>query len=192
MAVPVAGGRPLRQGLAAPAHGAQVRRAALLLLLALALAGCGGPDRVLPGVRTEARITDSFQCGVLVVPEGCPIVRLPRVESGCAPEAGGYALCNATLDWTATSGAALPGSRLEVRVGGEPAGACEPAPGRPCALRGNATYSHHFGGAGQKDVWATSFVATLAAPGGSSQAGGTFALALELAVRTEGGDALTE
>lgn len=162
-----------------------------LLLLAVLFTGCNGPDNVLPGVRTEARVTDSFQCGALVVPEGCPIVRLPRVESGCAPEAGGYAVCNATLDWTATSGAALPGSRLDVRVGGEPAGSCEPEPGRPCALRGNATYSHGFSGPGKKDVWATSLVATLSAPGGSTQAGGTFALAVELTVRTEGGEALT-
>jgi hypothetical protein len=182
----------MRQGFPKPALGAAMRRAALPLLAILLLAGCSGPDRVLPGVRTEARITDAFQCGALVVPEGCPIVRLPRTGSGCAPEAGGYAVCNATLDWTATSGAALPGSRLDVRVGGEPAGACEPAPGRPCALRGNATWSHHFGGPGQKDVWATSFVATLAAPGGSSQAGGSFSLAVEMTVRTEGGDALTD
>jgi hypothetical protein len=171
---------------------ARVLRALAPLALAALLAGCAGPDRVLPGVRTDTHVTDSFQCGALVFPEGCPVVRVPRVDSGCAPEAGRYVLCNTTLEWTAASGAAVPGSRLDVRVGGEPAGSCEPAPGRPCALRGNASYVHHFSGPGQKDVWDVGVVAALSSPGGSAQASGTFSLAVEMAVRTEGDEALTD
>jgi hypothetical protein len=165
--------------------------AALPLLLAL-VAGCSAPDRELPGVRTDTRVTDSFQCGALVFPQGCPIVRLPRVESGCAPEAGGYVQCNATLGWEAESGAAVPGSRLEVRVGGQPAGGCDAGPEAPCSLRGNATFGHSFSGPGQKERWAASFVATLDPPGGAPQAGGTFSLTVEMTVRTEGGEALAD
>lgn len=186
---------PVRQGFPDGALGPPLPRPAVLLalpLLVALLAGCGGPDRQLPGVRTETRIVDSFRCGPLLFAEGCPIVRIPHVASGCAPEAGGYVVCNATLDWTATSGAALPGSRLEVRVGGEPVGSCGPAPGTPCAIRGNATYTHHFGGPGQQDVWAVGLVAVLTAPGEAPQAEGTFSLAVEMTVRTEGGEALTD
>lgn len=168
-----------------------------LLLAALALAGCTAgsgsgplPDDRLPGVRTETAVRDEIRCGALLFPQGCPIVRAERADSGCAPEAGGYVVCDATLAWSAESGAAVPGSRLVVSLNGTEAGRCAPGPGDPCRLAGNATYTHHFGGPGEADEWLVALTARLEAPAGAPEAEGEFVLVLAMRVRTEGAGAL--
>jgi hypothetical protein len=166
-----------------------------LLVAALALAGCTAgsdplPDDRLPGVRTETTVRDDLRCGALLFPHGCVVIRAERAESGCAPEVGGYVVCNATLDWSAESGAALPGSQLVVSFNGTEAGRCVAAPGDPCRLVGNATYTHHFEGAGQADEWLVALTARLDAPGEASEAEGEFVLVLAMRVRTEGAASL--
>ena len=160
------------------------RGLALLAPLALALAGCtagGGPDARLPGVYTDSAIEDEFTCGALLFPHGCAIVRFPAVHSGCEPEVPGYVACNGTIAWSATAGAAVPGSQLVVRVNGTSAGSCE----APCTLHGNASFDHHFDAAGQRHAWNVSVLATLAAPGAVPEAGGSFRLTAAFVVRTE-------
>jgi hypothetical protein len=162
-----------------------------------ALAGCSGPggldapDDLLPGVRTETTVDDEFRCGALLFPQGCAIVRIGRVESGCAPEVGGYVLCNATIDWSADSGAVEPGSRLRTAVAGVEGPSCDPLPGQPCRVEGSANYTHHFTGPGEKDTWAIPFTAWLETPSGSSETSGDFALQLVMVVRTEGEGEIT-
>jgi hypothetical protein len=162
--------------------------ASLGLLTLLALSGCSGadlPDGDLPGVRTETAITDDFRCGELLFTQGCVLVRIDHVESGCAPEVGGYTVCNATLSWTAESGAVVPGSRLVVTAGGNGTPGCQPAPGSPCKVSGTLSHTHHFGGPGQEDPWTIVIAAELVAPGEPPLATGRFTLTLEMRVRTE-------
>lgn len=172
-----------------------MRLAAVAALLPLLLAGCtagldGAPDGMLPGVRTETTVRDEIRCGALLFPQGCPIVRAERVESGCAPEVGGYAACDATLRWSAEAGAALPGSALVVALNGTEVGRCIASPGDPCRVAGDATYAHHFDGPGEADDWLVALTARLEAPAEAPEAEGEFVLVLAMRVRTEGAGAL--
>jgi hypothetical protein len=160
-------------------------------VLAAALAGgagCSTPlaaDDELPGVYTETSVVDDFHCGELLVPHGCVVVRIPRVDSGCAPEVGGYVVCKASIEWTAESGAALPASRLEVVAGGNETTGCQASPGSPCRVSGILEHTRHFDGPGQQDTWAVSITARLTTPGGAPPAEGHFTLVLGLVIRTE-------
>jgi hypothetical protein len=165
-------------------------RAAVWALAMAALAGCSslevvGPDDDLPGVRTTTTLDDDFRCGALLFPQGCVIVRIPHVDSGCSPEVGGYVLCDATLDWVAGSGAVLPGSRLSVAVNGTERGTCEPAPGEPCQVSGSLNQTHHFGGPGQNETWRFIIDARLSSPGDAPETTGHFTLTIDMLVRTE-------
>ncbi|MHB1260848.1 MAG: hypothetical protein ACYC2H_03945 [Thermoplasmatota archaeon] len=173
--------------------GTSVTVATLVLLAALA-AGCAGPvltDDDLPGVYTENTISDEFRCGELLFPHGCVIVRVPRVESGCSPELGGYVVCNATLDWSAESGAALPGSRLSVAADGNETPGCDPVPGTPCKVSGIVNRTRHFSGPGQEETWPIVIEATLSAPGDAAATTGSFTLTIEMRIRTEPTSAVT-
>jgi hypothetical protein len=165
-----------------------VRPPVALLLLATALAGCSGeaPDAVLPGVRTESTVTDSFRCGELLFPAGCVIVRIGHVDSGCAPEAPGYVVCNATLDWAAETGAAVPQTTLRVTVNGtDPGDSCMANPGAKCTLQGRASFTHHFDGPGEEHAWTVTVAARADAPGDPAPATGEFTLRVDMLVRTE-------
>lgn len=153
-----------------------------LALAATALAGCsGGPDARLPGVFTDAAIHDEFSCSPLLGPQGCPIVRFPEVHSGCDPEVPGYVVCNGTVEWDASVAAAAPGTRLVAELNGTGVGACE----APCRLTGNASFVHHFDGAGERQPWNVSVLARLDVSGSAPGAGGFFRLTAEFVVRTE-------
>lgn len=170
--------------------------AVALAAAVLALAGCSTPeleppDALLPGVRTETTVEDDFRCGALLFPQGCVIVRVDGAESGCAPELGGYVLCNATLEWSAESGAVEPGSRLRTAVGGNEGPSCDPFPGRPCRVDGAVNYTHHFSGPGENDTWAIPFLAWLETPSGTAGTAGDFSLQVVMVFRTEDGSALT-
>lgn len=168
--------------------------AASALLAALALAGCTGgaetPDDLLPGVRTETAIDDSFHCGALLFAAGCTLVRVEHVESGCAPEVGGYVVCNATVRWSATSGAAEPGSTLGTWVNGTAGAGCAPMLPGACRVEGEERFEHHFSGPGQQTTWNLTFFAQLQPPSGSPATTGTFRLDLRMETRTEGAQAL--
>jgi hypothetical protein len=158
------------------------------MIAAAALAGCSdaGPDAVLPGVRTESTVTDSFRCGELLLAAGCVIVRVERVDSGCAPEAPGYVVCNATLHWTAETGAAAPQTRLTASVNGTDVGdACTANPGARCTLQGELSFRHHFDGPGEEHPWTVSITARAETPGDAPPATGEFTLTLAMLVRTE-------
>lgn len=163
----------------------RVAAVAAILLLAGCTAG-GGPDARLPGVRTDATITDDFTCGALLFPRGCVLVRFPTVQSGCDPEVPGYVACNGTVAWTAESGTVVPGSRLVVAVNGTEAGSCE----APCGLAGNASFSKRFEGPGETEPWNVSVHARLVVPGDATEAGGEFSLTARFVVRTEPSGAL--
>jgi hypothetical protein len=172
-----------------------MRPTAILVLALLVVAGCAAPaiespDAVLPGVRTETFVADDFRCGELLFAQGCVIVRIEHVDSGCSPEVGRYIVCNATLEWTAESGAVAPGSRLSVVADGSEVPGCEPSPGIPCKTSGVLNHTHHFGGPGQNDNWSVVVQAHLSAPGDPPPATGEFSLAIEMRVRTEGASAL--
>lgn len=165
-------------------------------LAALVLAGCAGPgldlpDDDLPGVYTDTDVRDDFRCGELLFAQGCVIVRIPHVESGCSPEVGGYVVCNATLEWTAESGAVVPGSRLSVLAGGEEGPGCDAAPGEPCSVSGTLNHTRHFDSPGQEETWNVTIEAALAAPGDSPATTGHFTLTLTMRIRTEEAHALT-
>ena len=160
----------------------------VLLLAATALAGCSadGPDAVLPGVRTESTVTDSFRCGELLFAAGCVIVRVGRVESGCSPEVPGYVVCNATLEWTAETGAVAPQTRLTVSVNGTATGdSCMANPGATCMLSGIANFTHRFDGAGEEHAWSVTIAAQADAPGDPGPMTGEFTLRIDMVVRTE-------
>lgn len=161
----------------------------MLVVLGMAVAGCGGPDARLPGVYTDSAVEDDFTCGALLAAEGCVIVRFPKVRSGCEPEVPGYVVCNATITWTATSGAALPGSVLRVAVNGTEVEGCAPGPGFPCHVQGLSVFTHHFDGPGERHAWNHTVRAWLEVPGGVPETGGEFTLALTMQVRTEPRDA---
>jgi hypothetical protein len=171
--------------------------AALLAFALPALAGCSAPgdlqppDDLLPGVRTDTTVEDDFRCGALLVPQGCVIVRIDRAESGCAPELGGYVMCNATLEWSAESGAVEPGSRLRTAVGGNEGPFCDPLPAQPCRVDGTTNYTHRFLGPGENATWAVPFLAWLETPSGSAGTSGDFSLQLVMGFRTEDAAALT-
>lgn len=163
---------------------------------AVLLGGCSTPDldtpdEILPGVRTDSRVSDSFRCGELLFAQGCVMVRIDRVASGCAPEVGGYVVCNATLDWSATAGAVEPGSRLRTAAGGVDGPTCEPMPGQPCRVTGSVNRTHHFAGPGEEDLWAIVFTASLETPASLASTSGEFTLAFEMHVRTDDTDAIT-
>jgi hypothetical protein len=169
---------------------------AALALVSLLLGGCAGtalelPDNALPGVYTSTDIADDFRCGELLFPHGCVVVRIPHVDSGCSPELGGYVTCNATIEWSAQSGAALPGSRLSVVVDGEEGPSCEPMPGSSCTVSGILHRTQDFGQPGQEGTWSIVIEATLTAPGEAPATTGSFTLALEMGIRTEGPEAIT-
>ena len=165
-------------------------------LVALVLSGCSGarldlPDHDLPGVYTDTDVRDEFRCGELLMPQGCVIVRVPHVESGCSPEVGGYVVCNATIEWTADSGAAVPGSHLSVVAGGVEVPSCDPEPGSPCQVAGVLHSTRHFDSPGQDQTWTVAIEAVLDAPGDVPSTTGSFTLELEMRIRTEGPSALT-
>lgn len=164
---------------------------ALALLLVLALPGCADvePEVALPGVHTASTVTDSFRCGELLVPEGCPIVRFPTSDSGCVPELPGHVVCTALVNWTVVSGAAAPGSRLVVAVNGTESASCDVEPQGTCTLAGNATYRHGFDHPGQRAGWTLAVDARLEAPGAPATATGEFTLTLTLDFRTGAADA---
>jgi hypothetical protein len=187
MGVPVGRG-PLRPGFPLAPPGPPVRTAALLV--ALALAGClagDGPDARLPGVATDATITDELDCGALLFPSGCALVRFPEVHSGCDPEVPGYVVCNGTVAWQAESGSVVAGSRLLVSVNGTQAGSCA----APCSLAGNASFVHRFGSPGETHPWNVSVLARLDVPGDVPAAGGSFRLTASFVVRAEDRDSLS-
>lgn len=190
MAVPV----PEASGLGARRPCPRVRPTlALLALAATSLAGCtggDGPDAVLPGVRTDTTVTDSFRCGELLTAAGCVIVRVPHVDSGCAPEVPGYVVCNGMLEWTAETGAAAPQTRLTVSVNGTDAGGpCTANPGARCSLAGTANFTHHFTRPGQEHRWTVTISARADAPGDPAPATGEFTLDIVMVVRTEDAEA---
>lgn len=167
-----------------------------LVAALLAMAGCSAPgldppDSLLPGVRTHTTVEDDFRCGALLFPQGCVIVRIDRAESGCAPEVGGYALCNATLEWSAESGAVEPGSRLRTAVAGIEGPSCVAQPGQPCRVAGSANFTHHFSGPGENGTWAIPFLAWLETTSGTAATSGDFSLQIVMAFRTEDERALT-
>lgn len=168
--------------------------AGLSTMVALALAGCtggiDGPDDRLPGVRTQTTVDDAFVCGALLFPHGCVIVRIERADSGCVPEVGGYVVCNATIAWSATSGAVEPGSRLTTSVNGTAGPSCDPMPGEPCQTAGVVEHVRHFDGPGENDTWDLEFAAVLETPSGQPATSGSFLLLLRLDTQTEGTDAL--
>jgi hypothetical protein len=176
---------------------AQALSRSLLLAALLALAGCSAPadldapDDLLPGVRTETTIEDDLRCGALLFPQGCVIVRIERGDSGCAPEVGGYVMCNSTLDWSAESGAVEPGSRLRTAVGGVEGPSCDPVLGGPCRVAGAVADTHHFSGPGENHTWAVPFLAWLETPSGTSETSGSFSLQVVMVVRTEDEGELT-
>lgn len=161
---------------------------AAALALTLLLAGCSSPDATLPGVYTDSAITDKFRCGALLGPDGCVIVRFDEVHSGCSPEVPGYVECNATVEWSATSGAALPGSRLVVEVNGTEVGDCEVPQGRTCRVAGVTNMTHSFDGPGERHPWTLEVRARLEGPA-IPEATGEFTLRLDLVMRTQDGDA---
>lgn len=166
-----------------------VALAGLVPLLAL-LAGCSAPgldapDSLLPGVRTETAIADSFHCGELLFTQGCAILRIDRVESGCAGEVGGYVLCNATVHWSATAGAVEPGSRLTTEANGVVGPSCEPMPGHACRVNGTVAQSARLSGPGDETRVPFALAAVLAPPSGAAQTGGAFALDLDLRFRSD-------
>ncbi|HUR24759.1 MAG TPA: hypothetical protein VM327_01945 [Candidatus Thermoplasmatota archaeon] len=168
----------------------------VVVVTAFLLGGCSAPgidapDAVLPGVRTESIVHDDFRCGELLFAQGCVIVRIERVESGCAPEVGAYVLCNATIEWSATSGAVEPGSHLITEAGGVDGPTCDPMPGDPCRVTGSVNRSHRFTGPGEEDLWPIVFTAGLETPSSLAGTSGEFTLSLEMRVRTEEADALT-
>lgn len=158
------------------------------MLAAAVFAGCadGGPDAVLPGVRTESTVTDSFRCGELLFAAGCVIVRVQHVDSGCAPEVPGYVVCNATLRWRAETGAVAPQTELTVTVNGTQAGgSCTANPGATCDLGDEVGFTHRFDGPGEEHRWSVEIVARADAPGDPGPATGEFTLQLNMVVRTE-------
>lgn len=159
-----------------------------ILFTAIALAGCSthGPDAILPGVRTESTVTDSFRCGELLFTAGCVIVHVGRVESGCSPEVPGYMVCNGTMEWMAETGAVAPQTRLTVSVNGTETGdSCVPTPGAKCFLEGAANFTHHFGGPGEEYAWSVAIAAQADVPGDAGPVTGEFTLRIDMVVRTE-------
>lgn len=158
-----------------------------LLVAVTALSGCSdvGPDAVLPGVTTESQVSDEFRCGELLFAAGCVIVRIPHVDSGCVPEIPGYVVCNATVFWSATSGAVAPQTRLRATVNGTAAGSCTANPGATCSLEGNATFTHSFSGPGEEHAWTVVVAARADAPGDPGPMTGDFTLTVNMLVRTE-------
>jgi hypothetical protein len=166
-----------------------LRALAAFVIAATSLAGCTGgdvPDAILPGVRTDTTVTDSFRCGELLMAAGCVIVRVPHVDSGCAPEVPGYVVCDATLEWTAETGAAAPQTRLSASVNGTDVGdSCTANPGAICQLGGSVNFTHRFTGPGQEHRWSVTIVARADAPGDPAPATGEFSLDVVMVVRTE-------
>jgi hypothetical protein len=111
------------------------------------------------------------------------LLRIEKVDSGCALEVPGYAVCDATLWWNATSGSAAPGTRLATAVNGTAGPGCEPPPGGTCLVRGNVTLRHAFGGPGEETEWRLSLTARL--DGAPPGADGDFELDARFVVRTE-------
>lgn len=165
-------------------------RLAAILVLAVALAGCGEAaldevDATLPGVRTESFVDDEFECGGLLFAAGCVVVRVERVESGCSPQVPGYVLCNATLSWTATSGSLSPDDRLVTSINGTAGPHCEPpeGPGASCTVGGDLHWAQAFDGPGEDDWWNVTLEARL--EGAPEAATGWFRLDVRMHVRTE-------
>ena len=176
---------------------ARVAPLAVSLAAMLALSGCSSPadvdlpDAFLPGIRTETDVETAFRCGALLFPQGCVIVQIDRVESGCAGEVGGYARCNATIEWSAASGAVEPGSSLRTAVAGVEGPSCDASPMLSCHVNGTVASSHRFSAPGQNTTWSIPILAWLEAPAGSAATTGEFSLTMTMVFRTEDEAALT-